>query len=219
MNEDGSAQVPQREPYVFLNCPFDSEYEPMLHAMMLAVLSCGFVPRVADEFFSGAPLRVDRICEALHGSRLSIHDLSRCKGEGDENLARLNMPLELGMAMGRQYATLDDPERIHDWFVLTPSGHSYVKYISDLAGVDPGVHDGTPSAIIPVIMRWLLTAQGTAGVNWSITPRSVVEALPKLDTALGELDFAWSGVRPPWIFRVQTAREIVATLDRTNPST
>jgi hypothetical protein len=39
------------------------------------------------------------------GSKYSIHDLSRCTGEGAENFARLNMPLEPGIAMARQFRT------------------------------------------------------------------------------------------------------------------
>ncbi len=43
-----------------------------------------------------------RIVRALANSKYLIHDLSRCTGEGIENVARFNMPLELGMAMARR---------------------------------------------------------------------------------------------------------------------
>lgn len=42
--------------------------------------------------------------KAIRGSKYSVHDLSRCRGEGDENLARFNMPLELGMAMAERFS-------------------------------------------------------------------------------------------------------------------
>ncbi|MGB7686038.1 MAG: hypothetical protein WBL45_09695 [Solirubrobacterales bacterium] len=200
------------EPYVFLNCPFDDEYEPLLNAMMLAVLSCGFVPRVANESVLGSLPRIDRICQALHGSRFSIHDLSRCRGEGDENLARFNMPLELGIAMGRQYAALSSPEHAHDWFVLVPDGHTHLKFVSDLAGFDPGTHDETPRAIVPVIMKWLLTIQGSAGFNSGILPTHVIEAIPRLEAVMERLNVGWDGTRPPWIHRVQAVRSIIPTL-------
>jgi hypothetical protein len=69
-----------------------------------------------------------------------IHDLSRCTGEGGENLARFNMPLELGMAMARRYmGTAND----HEWLILAPKGHAYLRFVSDLAAFDPATHDGT----------------------------------------------------------------------------
>ena len=34
---------------VFINCPFDDEYQPMLHALLFTVVQCGFRPRIATE--------------------------------------------------------------------------------------------------------------------------------------------------------------------------
>ena len=55
----------------------------------------------------------------MFGSQYSIHDLSRYRGQGDANLARFNMPLELGFAMARRFMD----EASHDWLVLVPEGH------------------------------------------------------------------------------------------------
>jgi hypothetical protein len=41
-----------------------------------------------------APSHVFRILRTLSNSKYSIHDLSRFTGEGVENIARFNMPLE-----------------------------------------------------------------------------------------------------------------------------
>ena len=44
------------------------------------------------------------------------------------------MPLELGMAMARRYmGTADD----HQWLILAPKGHAYLRFVSDLAAFDP----------------------------------------------------------------------------------
>jgi len=88
--------------------------------------------------------RLARIARAIFSSRYSIHDLSRCTGEGSENLARFNMPLELGMAMARRYmGTADD----HEWLILAPKGHAYLRFVSDLAAFDPASHDGTVKGV------------------------------------------------------------------------
>ena len=46
---------------------------------------------------------MDRITRAILSSKYSIHDLCRCRGEGDANLARFNMPLELGVSMAQRF--------------------------------------------------------------------------------------------------------------------
>jgi hypothetical protein len=84
---------------VFINCPFDLDYAPLFDAIVFATVCCGFVPRCALESGTVSEPRVNRIIRALSNCKYSIHDLSRCTGEGSENFARFNMPLELGMAM------------------------------------------------------------------------------------------------------------------------
>ncbi|MDX6602787.1 MAG: hypothetical protein QOF13_1989 [Solirubrobacterales bacterium] len=205
-------EIPAADVSVFLNCPFDSEYEPLLNAILLAVLSCGFVPRIATETGSTAVSRIDRICAALHGSRFSIHDLSRCRGEGDHNLARFNMPLELGIAMGRRYATQGGDGQAHDWLVLVPDDHAYAPFISNLAGFDPGTHEETAETIVPAIMAWLLTRKDSPGVRSDITPERVLASLPRLYAAMEQLSVRWANASPPWPARVAEARSILPTV-------
>jgi hypothetical protein len=207
------ATLPSRNEYVFLNYPFDKDYEPLLNAMMLAVLSCGLVPRSADEGSLGSGPRLERICKVLQGSRFSIHDLCRCTGEGEKNEARFNMPLELGITMGHKYATSEDSGQAHDWFVLTPDGHPHDEYISDLAGIDPETHKETPKSIIAAVMKCLLTSQRSAGVYSNIKPADVAGTLPQLEAALKRLeDDQWLGVKPPWEDRVIEGRSVIAAL-------
>jgi hypothetical protein len=58
---------------------------------------------------------MDRITQAISDSKYSIHDLSRCRGEGDKNLARFNMPLELGVAMAHKFGL--NGNDCHDWLL------------------------------------------------------------------------------------------------------
>ena len=78
-----------------------------------------------------------RILRAVGESKYSIHDLSRCRGEGDANLARFNMPLELGIAMAHRHRSRRAEGR-HDWLVLVPLGHQDQAFISDIAGSTRG---------------------------------------------------------------------------------
>jgi hypothetical protein len=107
---------------VFLNCPYDLEYQPLFDAAVMATVCCGFTPRSALESGTVAEPRMARITRAIFESKYSIHDLTRCKGEADANLARFNMPLELGIAMALRYLTRSAAER-HDWLVMVPAGH------------------------------------------------------------------------------------------------
>jgi hypothetical protein len=94
---------PPYERSVFINCPYDVEFAPLFHAIVLTVAARGFTPRSALETGGSADPRIVRIVKGLMSSKYSIHDLSRFQGEGVENLSRFNMPLELGMALAIRF--------------------------------------------------------------------------------------------------------------------
>jgi hypothetical protein len=131
---------------VFLNCPFDDLFAPLFHAAVLTIAALGFTPRCARETEGESDQRIDRIARGLRESKYSIHDLSRFQGEGPDNLSRFNMPLELEMALSIRYQgkTSGTP---HNWVALVPSGFVHQKFISDLAGFDPPVHEQTPIGV------------------------------------------------------------------------
>ncbi len=159
---------------VFINCPFDKDYLPIFDSVVFATVCCGFLPRCAIESGCTAVPRMDRITQAILSSKYSIHDLCRCKGEGDANLARFNMPLELGVSMAQRFGP--DGVQAHDWLLLVPKGSEYVRFVSDLAGFDPKQHDGTLSTVVPAVMSWLATRPDAIKVP---TPRAVLGA-PRL---------------------------------------
>jgi hypothetical protein len=184
--------VPPAAVSVFINCPFDKEFAPLFDAIIFSVVSCGFVPRSTLESGTTAEPRIRRIGDALLTSNYSIHDLSRCKGEGDENLARFNMPLELGMAMACRLLAKETEGR-HDWLVLVPTGHQYVRFVSDLAGFDPEPHDGTEVGVVARVMTWLASRPNTKDTP---TPRQVLEALPVFRAERTRLTGEWAGSAP-----------------------
>jgi hypothetical protein len=148
---------------VFINCPFDAEFEPLFHSIVLTVAARGFLPRSARQTEGQAETRISRIARGILEAKYSIHDLSRYQGEGAGNLARFNMPLELGIALGIQY--LGDIERRisgnrHNWVVLVPANALDRKFISDLSGYDHREHDRQPMTVIKAVASWLSLQPG-----------------------------------------------------------
>lgn len=192
---------------VFLNCPFDADYEPLLDALIFATACCGMVPRSALESVDLAEPRIHRILNLIFSCKYSLHDLSRCRGEGEDALARFNMPLELGMAIGRMHAMdRNNPER-HVWTALVPTGYVYQRVASDLAGYDPIRHDQTAQTLVPAVVQWLSVLPDAGPQN--LVPRDVLDALPTFYDEKARLQDAWPG-GVPWGKLVEKATEVAA---------
>jgi hypothetical protein len=206
-SQPGSAElIPPYEKSVFINCPFDPAFEPLFDAIVFSVVACDFIPRSALESRGVADSRIERIARALLSSRFSIHDLSRCRGEGDESLARFNMPLELGMAMALRL-TQATTRRDHDWVALVTEGHSYVRFVADLAGFDLLRHDNTARSMVREILSWLQTLPGAT----IIPPIRVFEALPAFQAEKSRLTGEGLG-RISWANRLLAAARTVPRL-------
>jgi hypothetical protein len=145
---------PPYEKSVFINCPYDDDFAPLFDAIVLTVAARGFTPRSARETGGTADPRIVRIARGLMTSKYSIHDLSRFQGEGVDNHARFNMPLELGMALGIRFMR-DGTGTDHNWVALLPAGGAHEKFVSDLIGYDLREHDGQPSTVITRVAAWL----------------------------------------------------------------
>ena len=76
---------------VFVNCSFDSDFLPILHAILFAIHDCGFIARVAVEDIGSNETRLDKIARIIRESRLSIHDISRVEITAASPLPRFNM--------------------------------------------------------------------------------------------------------------------------------
>lgn len=190
-----AAQPRERHPAgsVFINCPYDPEYEPLFDTLIFTVVCCGFTPRSATDSGIVAESRMERIFSAIFDSNYSIHDLSRCQGEGERMLARFNMPLELGIAMTWRRAGGAAPAR-HDWLVLVPKDAPYTQLVSDLAGFDLTRYDGTPDALVRRVMSWLVTRPGAFS---GVSPPAVIDRLQAFRKSKAELKFQW-GDMIPW---------------------
>ncbi len=198
---------------VFINCPYDAAYQTTFDALVFAIVCCGFLPRSALETRTVADARMERIVHAIFTSKYSIHDLSRCRGEGSEMLARFNMPLELGIAMARRFMDRKKRER-HDWLVLVPDGHQYASYVSDLAGFDPLHYDGTTEAAVAKVMSWLATRPETTRTP---KPIDVLAALPRFQAEKERRLAEWRG-ELPWVDLLLAATEVSETLPQNLPA-
>ena len=61
---------------VFINCPFDNQYFPLLKALLFALIYIGKQPQISETTDSGEA-RLHKIKELMLESKYSIHDLSR----------------------------------------------------------------------------------------------------------------------------------------------
>jgi hypothetical protein len=75
------------EKSVFINCPFDSEYRPLLNALIFTLIKFGFIPRIALESSDSGVLRITKILELIKESKYSIHDLSRLQAKRENEVS------------------------------------------------------------------------------------------------------------------------------------
>lgn len=203
--------APPADRSVFINCPFDGSYGPALDAIIFTVQSCGYIPRSALETDNVADSRMKRIVDALQGSHLSIHDLSRVYGDAESGVAHFNMPLELGIAIATSLAPANAAgARAHDWMALVLSGSAYRAAISDLNGYDlkryePGT-EGRESLVVTV-MHWLV--QRPTCPQPDREPSQIWEALDAFDAQLVDLRQRWRN-NPPWRRVLETADQVLA---------
>jgi hypothetical protein len=88
---------------VFINCPFDDQYQPIFEAIVFGISACGFLPRCAKELPDGGDIRIDNICQLIRDCDYSVHDISRTEvADQPYQLPRFNMPLELGLFSRRE---------------------------------------------------------------------------------------------------------------------
>ena len=132
---------------VFINCPFDGDYQPLFRALVFAVQDCGFIPRSALELDDGSEVRIGKIVRLIAESRYGIHDLSRTELDSGSQLPRFNMPLELGLFLGAKfYGGTEHGEKAA--IIFDRDRYRYQTFCSDLAGHDIRPHSGAEREVI-----------------------------------------------------------------------
>lgn len=150
---------PAFERSVFINCPFDDDFAPILQAIAFCVIDLGFAPRLAPENADNGANRLERIVQLVSGSQFGIHDLSRCKATEAGEYYRLNMPFELGIDRGCARFG-DGPLSTKSILVLENEKYDYQKSLSDIAGWDIEAHGGSYEKAVRVVRGWLARHAG-----------------------------------------------------------
>lgn len=132
---------------VFINCPFDKNYAPVFEALIFAVHACDFVPRSAREIEDSSQTRIDKLYGIIEECRYGVHDLSRTELDRRTRLPRFNMPLELGIFLGaKRFGSKE--QKLKRCLVLDVEPYRYMKFASDLSGMDIQTHAGKPERAI-----------------------------------------------------------------------
>jgi len=61
---------------VFINCPFDSQYNSsLLKPLLFTIVYLGFTPQIASQTADSGEQRINKILSLILQSRYSLHDL------------------------------------------------------------------------------------------------------------------------------------------------
>lgn len=138
---------------VFINCPFDEEYLPLLRPLLFTVFYVGLNPRITLESLDSGRPRIDKIVRLITQSRYAVHDLSRLQAREAGEYFRLNMPFELGIDVGcRLFRAGCKGKRC---LILETERYRYQAAISDLSNSDIAVHGNDPQTLVLCVRNWL----------------------------------------------------------------
>jgi molybdopterin converting factor small subunit len=140
------------EQNVFVNCPFDNDFKPLLKALVFELIYLGFTPKLSQTLSSSA-IRVNQIKNLIKNCKFGIHDLSRSKAMAVGELPRFNMPYELGLDIGAlEYGSRK--LKTKKILILETERFHYQKVISDIAGQDIENHNDDPKTLITKVRNW-----------------------------------------------------------------
>ncbi len=148
---------------VFINCPFDSVYQPIFNAIVFAIYDLGFVAGCSLEVDDASEIRLNKIMRIIGQCAYGIHDISSVSLSGGIKLPRFNMPLELGLFLGcKQFG--GGAQRKKAVLILDSKPYRYRASISDIAGQDIHVHGDKPRKAITEVRDWLTSASKVKGL-------------------------------------------------------
>jgi len=141
------------EQNVFINCPFDASYIQFLRPLLFTVIYCGLDPQIAQTN-SSFDVRLDSIKDLIEVSKYSIHDLSNMAATKKGELARFNMPFELGIDYGSKRfggAPLTNKSSL----IIDKASYRYQAALSDIAGCDIANYKDSPEQLVRAIRYWI----------------------------------------------------------------
>lgn len=169
---------PRRIQSVFLNIPYDEQFENLYLAYIVGVTQLGLAVKAT----LGVPNqgRLDTIIGLIEKSDFSIHDLSRI--ELSAGIPRFNMPVELGLALYRSHATNGK----HRVFVFESKIYRTQRSTSDINGIDPQIHRGNPKGVMTGLRNILRQSGDVTTVPEMLASyRTVKKRLPEFKRNAG----------------------------------
>jgi len=158
---------------VFLNIPYDDQFEDLYLAYIVGLTQLGL--NINATLAVPNQGRLDRIVGLIDESDVSIHDLSRI--ELSSGIPRFNMPLELGLALYRSHST----NGRHRVFVFEKKAYRMQQSTSDINGIDPQVHYGRPKGVMVGLRNIFHQPERTTTVPEMLASfRAVKRKLPEL---------------------------------------
>ncbi len=147
------------EKSVFINCPFDEHYFPLLRPILFTIYYSGLYPRIALESLDCGKTRIEKIIALIQETRFAIHDLSRIKSTKSDEDFRMNMPFELGLDTGCRLFKGERWQR-KKCLILEADHYRYRAALSDISGSDIAVHNDQPEEVVCVVRNWLTAEAG-----------------------------------------------------------
>jgi hypothetical protein len=140
--------------YVFINCPFSPDYQPIFRAILFAVYACEFRPRSALEISDSSENRLAKIVAIIRGSKFGIHDISMMELDAKTKLPRFNMSFELGLFLAaKSFGAGQQTRKVA--LILDKDGYRYREALSDISGQDIAAHGGDAAKAIHEVRNWL----------------------------------------------------------------
>jgi hypothetical protein len=137
---------------VFINCPFDNAYFPLLKSILFTLIYVEQIPKISETSDSG-DIRLQKIKDLMSVSQYSIHDLSRMEPLKKNDYPRFNMPFECGIDFGLKMSN-EDIYAEKRFLILEKEPFRYHKVISDISGNDIKSHRNEPEQVIKAIRDW-----------------------------------------------------------------
>lgn len=132
---------------VFINCPLDPDFAPLLEAMLFSIVYFGYRPRLATGRLENGESRLEKIIDLVSSSRFSIHDLSRCRAVNAGDHQRMNMPFELGVDYGIRRCG-GEQAASKRFLIFEGVQYELKRALSDLAGQDVEFHKSDFETVI-----------------------------------------------------------------------
>lgn len=138
-----------KENAIFINCPFDDEYLPLLRALLFVSRFYGLDVKIASTDLDSKSNRLARIISLMRESKYSVHDLSKMKSVKEDEYYRMNMPFELGLDYG-----IGGNEKVFLIFENEP--YKLKIALSDINGWDVRPHLDNPEKLIMEFRKWIV---------------------------------------------------------------